>query len=139
MEKSARQSAGIGSSGRRRRRRRLFENTEAGRQKERARTRADKRARVAKTKGHKGHERGTNRAEAEVRKHKGATAGRRRKEIGGNARANNAADARPTFRRQVSRTLKNAETERGRRGREQSGLAVRRVCVARGQKARTRR
>lgn len=60
-------------------------------------------------KRNKGHEKGTNKAEARGKEAQKNDRGWRGKEIGGNVRASKTADARPTFQRQVSRTLKNAE------------------------------
>lgn len=65
-------------------------------------------------KKNKGREEGTNKAEARGEETQKNDRGWREKEIGGNVRASKTADVRPTFRRQVSRALKNAERERER-------------------------
>lgn len=81
------------------------------------------------TKGTK-DEKGTNKAEAKGKEAEKSDRGWRGKEIGGNVHASKTADARPTFQRQVSRTLKNAERERetdGMRDRNDKMLVV--VCV----------
>lgn len=90
-----------------------FENVESWDKKERAAARRKEnwapRRDKRDDKRNKGHKKGTNKAEARGKEVQKSDRGGGEKKIGGNVRASKTADARPTFRRQVSRTLKNAE------------------------------
>lgn len=81
-------------------------------------------------KRNKGHEKGTNKAEARGKEAEKSDRGWRGKEIGSNVHASKTADVRPTFWRQVSLLKMQKEKERqtdGMRDRNDKMLVA--VCV----------